>query len=57
MLVAQKFIKTLVEKYGKQSVYTDGDTWYEAACYVLRLKHYIQLNISDESDGKSQPIV
>jgi putative transposase len=28
MLVAEKFIRILVEKYGKHTVYTDGGTWY-----------------------------
>ena len=28
MLVAEKFIKSLVDKYGKHTVYTDGGTWY-----------------------------
>ena len=41
MLVAEKFIKSLVQRYGKHTVYTDGGTWYEEACNVLRLKHYL----------------
>ena len=40
MLVAEKFIKPLVEKYGKDTVYTDGGIWYPEECNVLRLKHY-----------------
>jgi hypothetical protein len=28
MLVVEKFIRSLVEKYGKLSMYTDGGTWY-----------------------------
>ena len=39
MLVAEKFIRSLVDKYGKHTVYTDGGTWYDEACNVLRLKH------------------
>ena len=35
MLVAEKFIKSLVEKYGKYTVYTDGGTWYDEACNIL----------------------
>ena len=27
MLVAEKFIRSLVEKYGRHAVYTDGGTW------------------------------
>ena len=41
MLVAEKFIRYLVDKYGKHTVYTDGGTWYDEACNVLRLKHYL----------------
>jgi putative transposase len=37
MLVDEKFIRTLVEKYGKHSVYTDGGAWYPEACNVLKL--------------------
>jgi len=28
MLIAEKFIRSLVEKYGRHTVYTDGGTWY-----------------------------
>jgi putative transposase len=39
MLVTEKFIRSLVAKYGKHTVYTDGGTWYPEACKILRLKH------------------
>ena len=39
MLIAEKFIRSLVSKYGKHTVYTDGGTWYPEACNVLGLKH------------------
>ena len=42
MLVAEKFIRSLVEKYGRHTVYTDGGTWYEQACNVIGLKHHLQ---------------
>jgi putative transposase len=45
MLVAEKFIKSLIEKYGKHIVYTDGGTWYDEACNILRLKHYLHSSI------------
>jgi putative transposase len=42
MIVAEKFIRSLVEKYGKHIVYTDGGTWYDdEACKVIGLKHYL----------------
>jgi len=40
-IVAEKFIRSLVEKYGKHTVYTDGGTWYNETCNILRLKHYL----------------
>jgi transposase-like protein len=45
MLVARQFLETLIEKYGKHSVYSDGGTWYPSeACKVLKLKHYIHIH-------------
>ena len=41
MLVAERFIQSLVEKYGRHTVYTDGGTWYDEACTILRLKHHL----------------
>ena len=45
MIVAEKFIRSLNEKYGKHTVYTDGSTWYDEACNVLRLKHYLHSSV------------
>jgi len=46
MFVAENFIRSLVEKYGKYTVYTDGGTWYDdEACNVLGLKYYLQSSI------------
>jgi putative transposase len=39
MLVAEKFIRSFIDKYGKHTVYTDYGTWYSEACNVLGLKH------------------
>ena len=41
MLVAEKFIRSLVEKYGRHTVYTDGGAWYDEACNVIGLKYYL----------------
>ena len=41
MLVAENFIRSLVDKYGSHTVYTDGGTWYPEACKILKLKHYL----------------
>jgi len=45
MLVAEKFIRSLVSKYGKHTVYTDGGTWYDEACNIIGLKHYLHSSI------------
>ena len=45
MLVAEKFIRSLLSNYGKHTVYTDGGTWYDEACNILRLKHYLHSSI------------
>ena len=39
MFVAENFIRSLVSRYGKHTVYTDGGTWYHQACTLLHLKH------------------
>jgi putative transposase len=38
MLVTEKFIRSLVEKYGKHAVFTNGGTWYPEACNFLQVK-------------------
>ena len=45
MLVAERFIKSLVERYGNHTVYTDGGTWYDEAYNVLGLKHYLHSSL------------
>jgi putative transposase len=39
MIVAELFLKGLVEKYGKHVVYSDGGPWYPEACASLGLEH------------------
>jgi putative transposase len=40
MFVADNFLRSLVSKYGRHTVYTDGGTWYPPqACTFLHLKH------------------
>src|SRR5574339_1034557 len=45
MFVAENFIRSLVSKYGKHSVYTDGGTWYPQACTFLHLKHRLHSHL------------
>ena len=42
---AEKFIRSLVEKYGKHSLYTDSRKWYDEACNILKFKHYLHSSI------------
>jgi putative transposase len=42
MLILSSFLESLVEKYGRHIVYSDGGgTWYDEACKVIGLKHYL----------------
>ena len=42
MLIAEKFIRSPVEKYGKHNtVYADGGTSYHEIGSMNRLKHYL----------------
>jgi putative transposase len=42
LVVAEQFLKGLVNKYGKHSISTDGATWYPPqACKFLKIKHHI----------------
>ena len=45
MFVAENFIRSLVDKYGKHTVYTDGGTWYPQACTFLHLKHHLHSHL------------
>jgi len=45
MFVAENFIRSLVEKYCKHKVYTDGGTWYLQACNFLHLKHRLHSHL------------
>ena len=47
MLVAESFLRSSIEIYGRHIVYSDGDgTWYSEACSSLELKH--RLHTSSE---------
>jgi len=40
MLVAEQFIQSLIRKYGKHNISTDGGTWYPQACRFLNVDHH-----------------
>ena len=50
MFVVENFIHSLVDKYGKHTVYTDGGTWYPQACASLHLKHEITFTFREKFD-------
>ena len=37
--IAKQFLSTIINKYGKHAVSTDGGTWYPQACKFLNLQH------------------
>ena len=41
MLIAERFLKDLVKRYGKHAVSTDGGTWYPQSCKFLKLEHHL----------------
>jgi putative transposase len=41
MLVAERFIASLINKYDKQPVSTDGGSWHSQACRFLKLKYHL----------------
>jgi len=43
MLLAERFISSLVGIHGQHPVSTDGGTWYPQACRFLRLLHHIHI--------------
>jgi len=45
MLVAEQFIQSLIIKYGKHNISTDGGTWYPQACRFLNVEHHIHSSI------------
>jgi len=46
MLIAETFISSLIETYGRHTVYTDGRTWYHnEACSIIGLKYHLHSSI------------
>jgi putative transposase len=41
MLIAEEFLHSMINKYGKHPVSTDGGTWYPQACRFLKIKHHL----------------
>ena len=49
MFVAEQFLSSLVQEYGKHPVSTNGGTWYPQACKYLKLRHHIHIPLMRES--------
>ena len=45
MFVTENFLRSLVEKYGRPTVYTDDGTWHPQACNFLHLKHHLHSSL------------
>lgn len=45
MLVAEQFIQSLIRKYGKHNISTDGGTWYSQTCRFLNVEHHVHPSI------------
>jgi transposase-like protein len=56
MLVLSSFLESLISKYGRHSVYSDGATWYPEAYKTLRLKHYLHSSV-EEFDRKGYTVL
>ncbi len=41
ILIAERFILSLTNRYGNHPVSTDGGTWYPQACKFLNIDHHI----------------
>ena len=45
MFIAENFLRSLVEKYGRHTVYTDGVTRFPQACNFYILKHHLHSSL------------
>jgi len=41
ILTAELFLQSLIDRYGRHPVYSDGANWYPDACRSLGLQHYV----------------
>jgi putative transposase len=40
-ITVEIFLKDMIKKYGKHSLWTDGATWYALACESMKLDHHV----------------
>jgi putative transposase len=56
MLIAEQFIQSLIRKYGKHNISTDGGgTWYPQACRFLNVGHHVHSPL-EKFHRKDDPI-
>lgn len=41
MLLAERFLSSLINEFGRHHISTDGGTWYPQICKFLKLKHHV----------------
>ena len=56
MLVAERFIASLINRHGRHPVSTDGGTWYPQACRFLKLKHHLHSPFEKSLDRKDHAV-
>src|SRR5215211_2559858 len=56
MFVAENFIHSLVDKYGRHTVYTDGGTWYPQACNLFTSKTQVPFTFRERPYRKGNTI-
>jgi putative transposase len=56
IFVPENFLGSLVDKYGKHTVYTDGGTWYPQAVTILHLKHSLHYDLEKEPYRKGNAV-
>ena len=55
LIVAERFIASLINKSGKHSVSTaDDDIWYPQVCHFLKLKHHLHIPLLRKGSSKEQ---
>ncbi len=57
MLIAERFISSLVQIHGNHPVLTDGGTWYPQACRFLNVDHHIHSSLSGEKPDRDNDAV
>jgi putative transposase len=57
MLIAERFILSLINRYGNHQVSTDGGTWYPQACKFLNIDHPYPFLFGEKPERENDAIV